>query len=112
MTAIVVLPDHAAQTLYDAVNRLTAEVEALRKDRDEAVSVLRSLVECFETETLTVEHASVEWSGPISGEWLEPACGDDHDACSRETCPAIWVVNDAARLAREHRAAPEKDGAK
>lgn len=91
-----------------------AEVERLRialaeaeRERDDAYGVLVAVVERFDDGTLEVSHAEIEREAPKrerignedSGDaWFDPVCGDDNDACSRETCPAIWVVNDAARI--------------
>ena len=72
--------------------------------------VLAKLVECFDDGSLSVEHTEIERATPAqsrignadSGDaWFDPICGDDHDACSRETCPAVWVVNDAAQIVRD-----------
>lgn len=82
-------------------NAAIARVEQAERERDEAYAVLKEVVWHYDAGTLQVDHAMVERSGHVSGEWTEPACGDDHDACSRETCPAIWVVNDAARIVND-----------
>jgi hypothetical protein len=81
----------ALPALIDEVSRLRGEVERMR-------TVAVKLIECFDDGSLQVDHTDAD-TDPLRP---VPVCGDDHDACSRETCPAVWVVNDAARII-EHR---------
>ena len=85
----------------DDVARLQAELAEARRERDEAYGVLARVVSSFDDGTLEVEHVEVESVGVLGDLEVETICGNDNDACARETCPAIWVVNDAARIIRD-----------
>jgi hypothetical protein len=89
--AFIAISRTALPALIDEVSRLRGEVERMR-------TVAVKLIECFDDGSLQVDHTDAD-TDPLRP---VPVCGDDHDACSRETCPAVWVVNDAARII-EHR---------
>lgn len=89
------------------VAKLARALLVMRAENERMQAVLVQVVECFDGGTLSVEHNEIERDTPKSTRignvdsgdaWFDPVCGDDHDACSRETCPAIWVVNEAARI--------------
>lgn len=84
------------------LERKTAELVHVIKQRNAGRKVMAKLVECWESEngTLDVDHEHEEHAEIDGKHVLRPVCGWDHDACDRGTCPAIWVLNDAAKLAK------------
>lgn len=92
-----------ARALADVRGR---EIERLTAERDAMRVVCSKLVACFDDDAIAVDHTPVD--DPVGG-YAEHGyvCGEDRNACSRATCPQIWVVNDADRLANGRFPSPD-----